>query len=296
MKKVFVVILGLLLLLPKVNAACVEGLNVHGSVRRTNGHQSQWFDMGGYTTSGTGSVSSSCFSINNNSSIVKVTFNGSNFSFSPQGHGNASVTISVQASCTCSKEVISKTVNFKLSEWGLMNLYIKGYEISPKFEKQNIYDYTATVPNEVTSIEIYAQPVDTKSKITVIVNDVTTVNEHVGTINATINQLKVGENKIKINVVTPEDDSRDFSITVTRSGSGNTSGNSSSGESSDSVDSSQPGSSSNNSETDSSTHLGSSSNDYNPETGLNYMYFIFGLGIALLFYMIWYTKKMNLNN
>lgn len=276
MKKVFVAIFAILLLMTKVNAACVKSLNVTGINYRTNGHQHQCLPyIGGYTTEGTGSVSSSCFSISS-SPIVIVRLSGTEFCFSPQAHGNANITVSVSADCTCSGEPMSKTLSFRLSEWGLQSLSITGYDISPEFYNQTL-KYTATVPYEVTSIEINATALDYNSKITITGND----------------NLQVGENEVVVNVVTPEDASTDYIITVTRSASDNESGNSTQ-PSSSSMSSSN--SSSDGTSTPSNVTSIPSNNNSNPETGLSYMYFVFGLGIASAFYIIWYIKKMNLNN
>ena len=200
------------------NKPCVQSLNVSGSTRRSNGHQEQWFDMGEYTISGKGSVDSSCFQINKSSSIVNVQLVGTKFSFSPQSHGNASVTISVSPSCTCSGETISRTAGFTFSEWGLLDLSIAGYDLSPAFNNMKT-EYTATVPNEVTSIKINGKSVDGGSEITISINDTKVGDKYIGKFETTIDNLKIGENEIKINVVTPEKVSRDTIIMVTRDAS-----------------------------------------------------------------------------
>lgn len=279
MKKIFVAIITILLMVTKVNATCVDSLNVKGVTYRTNGHQNQCLTgyMGGYTTATTkaGTVDSSCFTIGS-SSIVKVRLNGTQFCFSPQAHGTASIKISVAARCTCSGQAISKTVSFKLSEWGLKSLSITGYDISPKFYN-GTFKYTATVPNKVTSVEVNATANDKNSKIKVTGND----------------NLQVGENKITINVVTPQGDSRNYYITVTRSTGNDVPGSSTGTDDNAGANSSTKPSSSSKS---SSKVTNTPSNNDNPETGLSYMYFVFGIGLASVFYLAWYTKKMNLNS
>lgn len=276
MKKIFVIFVLILLSLSKVDAACVKDLTVTGTRYRTNGHQNQCLPyIGGYTTEGEGSVSSSCFSIST-SPIVIVKLDGTNFCFSPQAHGNATITITVAADCSCSGEAMSKPISFKLSEWGLRSLSITGYDISPEFNNSK-YEYTATVPNNVTSVEINPVALDYDSEIKVTGND----------------NLQVGENKVKINVVTPQGDSRDYFITVIRNEFDGVSGDSSSSDSSSSGSSSSDSSSSDSSFSGSSSDSLTSNN--NPETGLNYMYFVFGLGIISLVYIVWHLKNINIS-
>lgn len=178
--------------------ACVKSLDVRGSTYRVQGHQNMWLPNGSFSYEGS-LPSSSCFHISS-SDIVTVRVSGSNFQFQPHKFGNADITVSVDKSCLCDGiSSLSKTVHFMLSEWGLRNLEVVGYQISPAFYNGTM-DYTLTVPNNVDEITIKAAANYSTSKIT----------------GAGKRKLNVGTNKLVINVVTVEGDSRDYTITVTR--------------------------------------------------------------------------------
>ena len=179
-------------------SACVKSLNVNGSTYRVQGHQSMWLPNGSFSYEGS-LPPSSCFHISS-SDIVTVRVSGSNFQFQPHKFGNADITVSVDKSCLCDGiSSLSKTVHFKLSEWGLRSLEVVGYQISPAFYNGTM-DYTLTVPNNVDEITIKASPNYSTSTVT-------------GTGKR---KLNVGTNKLVINVVTVEGDSRNYTITVTR--------------------------------------------------------------------------------
>ncbi|MBP5683663.1 MAG: Ig-like domain-containing protein [Bacilli bacterium] len=199
MKKRYLIILFLLFIFINVKAeSCVSGLNVRGSTYRVNGHQNMWLPNGNFTYKGS-LPPASCFNISK-SDIVSVRVNGSNFQFQPHKFGNASITVSVDSSCLCSgTPSLSKTINFKLSEWGLKRLSVKGYQISPKFYN-GTFDYTLQVPYNTSEIEIVAEP-----------NYPTSIIKGDGK-----RKLNVGKNKLVINVTTKEGDSRDYTINVTR--------------------------------------------------------------------------------
>ncbi|MBQ9854067.1 MAG: cadherin-like beta sandwich domain-containing protein, partial [Bacilli bacterium] len=193
---------------------CVTGLNVPSyKVYRANGHQSQSLSLGSYSSEG-GAVPSSCFSASS-SGAVSVGVSSSGFSFTPKGVGTGSAVISVSADCTCSGSAMSRSVSFTFTEWGLRSLKIKGYDISPEFYNMTM-EYTAIVPNSVTSLEIEAVANDRGSKIKITGHD----------------NLQVGENEVIITVTTPESISRDYIIKVTRSTSNDVPGASSSSSSS----------------------------------------------------------------
>ncbi|MBQ9853579.1 MAG: hypothetical protein IJO57_00915, partial [Bacilli bacterium] len=46
----------------------------------------------------------------------------------------------------------------------------------------------------------------------------------------------------------------------------------------------------------SSIITGENPTDENPQTGVGYVYYVFVLGIASIFYIAWYTKNIKLNN
>ncbi len=134
MKRIFCLLFIIIsILFINVNTkACVKSLDVHGSTYRVQGHQSMWLDSGSYGYEGT-LPSSSCFHISS-SDIVTVRVSGSSFQFQPHKFGNADITVSVDSSCLCEGiSSLSKTVHFKLSEWGLRSLEVVGYQINPKF-------------------------------------------------------------------------------------------------------------------------------------------------------------------
>ena len=199
MKKRYLIIILLLFIYLNVSAeSCVTGLNVTGKTYRVNGHQSMWLPNGNFTYRGT-LPPSSCFSISS-SDIVSVRVSGSNFQFQPHKFGNASITVSVNSSCLCDgRSSLSKTVYFKLSEWGLKKLAVRGYQISPKFYNGTM-DYTLKVPYSTDEIIIEAEP-----------NWPTSTIKGDGK-----RKLNVGKNKLVINVTTTQGDSRDYTITVTR--------------------------------------------------------------------------------
>lgn len=85
------------------------------------------------------------------------------------------------------------------SDSTLKALSVTGYEISPEF-KSNKTDYSLTVPNTVTNVEVNATKNNSKSSFKILKND----------------SLVVGDNLIKV-VVTAEDKStKTYTITVTR--------------------------------------------------------------------------------
>lgn len=200
-----------------IKKPCVQSLSVFGETRRSNGHQNKdWYNMGSYVS--TGSVSSDCFRISSSGNI-QARVVGTSFEYNPLGHGKASVTVTVPSNCTCDGKIISRSAGFTFSEWGLLDLSITGYDLNPKFYNMES-KYTVTIPNDVTSIKINGKSVDSGSDITISLNDTKISDVYKGKFEAIINNLKSGENEIKINVVTPENESRDTIITVTR-GTGN---------------------------------------------------------------------------
>lgn len=249
------------------SAACVENLSgVKGMTYRTYGHQNQWLQgMGSYTSQG-GAVANSCFTISS-SSIVKVKVEGTMFYFSPQAHGNADINISVSANCSCSKKVISKTVHFKLSEWGLKKLEVNGYSLSPIFYN-GTYNYTIHVPENVNSVQVIAIP-----------------NEDAANVKITGDKdLAANDNKIIINVTTIENDPRTYTISVIKDG-GSAAGSASA--------SSKPSSSSKNV----TPNTNNDSDNDNPETGMLSMYMFWGACLFIVGYAIYYYKEYSkINN
>ena len=200
MKRIIILLLFIsMLLITTIEVkACVKSLDVRGSTYRVQGHQNMWLPNGSFSYQGS-LPPSSCFHISS-SDIVTVRVSGSNFQFQPHKFGNADITVSVDSSCLCEGvSSLSKTVHFKLSEWGLRSLEVVGYQISPAFYNGTM-DYTLTVPNNVDEITIKAVANYSTSTIT----------------GAGKRKLNVGTNKLVINVVTVEGDSRDYTITVTR--------------------------------------------------------------------------------
>ncbi len=199
MKKRYLKIFLLLFIYINVSAeSCVTGLNVTGKTYRVNGHQNMWLPNGNFTYKGS-LPSSDCFEISK-SDIVAVRVSGSNFQFQPHKFGNASIRVSVKSNCLCDGiSSLGKTVYFKLSEWGLKKLSVKGYKISPEFYNGTM-DYTLKVPYSTDEIVIEAEP-----------------NWPTSTIKGDgVRKLNVGNNKLVINVTTTQGDSRDYTITVTR--------------------------------------------------------------------------------
>lgn len=280
MKKKYLVVMIIIffICIPKIHAECINDLNgINGVSYRTNGHQNVYLCgyMGTYTTRTSGSGQNCKPTLSDyRESLIKVQFEGNELCFSPQAHGNGSVTVKVSSNCSCTGNEIKKTVNFVLSEWGLSSLQIVGYELTPKFYN-GTRNYTVTVPKSVTSVEVNAVANDRGSAIKITGNK----------------DLKIGTNKIVVNVKTPEGVSTEYTVTLTRSTSEDVSGPSSIPDSSSSSSqSSKPTTSSKSSSKSVKT------NNDNPETGLSYMYFIFGLGIASIFYIAWYSKKMKVNS
>lgn len=258
-KKILFFLLILFFNIVTVNAACVENLSgVKGMTYRTNGHQNQWLQgMGSYTSQG-GAVSSSCISISS-SSIVKVKVSGTTFYFSPQAHGNADINISVSAGCTCSGTAISKSVHFKLSEWGLGGLEVKGYSLSPTFYN-GTYNYTIHVPSNVNSVDVTAKPNEAAAKVEITGDK----------------DIAANGNKISIKVTTIEGDARTYTISVVKDGSESPSVNSET----------KPSSSSKNV----TPNTNNDSDNDNPETGMLSMYTFWGICILAIGYAIYYYK------
>ena len=179
--------------------ACVRSINVTGSSRRVNGHQTQWFNNGTVAYEGS-ATSASCFNISGGGDVVTVVSTGTGFQFQPHKIGTANVNISVKSSCLCSGvSSISKTISFILSEWGLSKLSVDNYSISPTFYNAT-FNYSLSVPYETSKITVRATPNQSNSTIS-------GTGEHT---------LNVGTNRITINVRTPQGDSRNYYIDVTR--------------------------------------------------------------------------------
>jgi len=81
----------------------------------------------------------------------------------------------------------------------LADLSITPGELQPKFDPDR-YQYTATVPYEVTAVTVNARPGDAWTKVTIEGND----------------NLKVGTNRIVVTVTAESGDRKQYIITVTR--------------------------------------------------------------------------------
>ncbi|MBR1802882.1 MAG: cadherin-like beta sandwich domain-containing protein [Clostridia bacterium] len=95
---------------------------------------------------------------------------------------------------TTTKPEVKKSGNKNLA-----SLTIKGVELGPAFNKETT-QYTATVSNEITKLEIDAIPEDSKAKVEITDN----------------NELKTGDNIIKIKVTAEDDTVRTYMLTVTK--------------------------------------------------------------------------------
>ncbi len=207
-KKILLFLILFFIFSPNVLAAnnCISSISPNGSMRRANGHQSQWFSNGSFVSNGT--VSSSCISISGySSSVVNLRVSGNSFQFSPQGTGQTSATYTVSPSCSCSGSAISKTVVFTFSEWGLRGLVVSGYELSPNFSNM-VSEYSITVPTNVDSVTLSFAPLESRASVKLN-----------GTLITSYYDVKANiiNNKIEINVTTSVGDSRTTVIKVKRS-------------------------------------------------------------------------------
>ena len=87
----------------------------------------------------------------------------------------------------------------KSSEATLKELLVAEGEISPEFNG-NVAVYKLNVPNEVTSLNITATPVDSKAKVTIEGNE----------------NFVVGENKVTIKVIAEDGTTKEYIINVAR--------------------------------------------------------------------------------
>ena len=207
MKKLLLILILLLLPLFNVKASmCVYGLGVEGRTYRVNGHQNMWLPNGKYNYRGDldpgediEHYNAACFEITD-TSIVTVRLNQNQFEWQPHTFGNADIRVKVNKECLCDGvDSLEKTIHFMLSEWGLRDLEVEGYKLSPNFHNST-FVYRVTVPNNVQTVKINATANWSTSKI-------------VGT---GTKVLKEGENKFVINVTTVEGDSRNYTVYVTR--------------------------------------------------------------------------------
>lgn len=87
----------------------------------------------------------------------------------------------------------------KSSNKNLSSLSIEGVEITPEFNKETT-QYTATVDGDVTELKIDAKAEDSKATVTIEGNE----------------ELKEGDNIIKIKVTAEDDTTRTYFITITK--------------------------------------------------------------------------------
>ncbi len=192
-----VIIITALFIIGSIKAsACISGVSLVGSTRRVNGHQSQTFPAGSF--SGT-PPRSGCFHFSGQNGIVELHLTSSGFTFTPKKIGTTTAKVTVDADCSCSGSVLTSTAYYCFSEWGLKSLSVTGYSISPTFYN-GTFNYTLSVPYETNKITVNASPNQSNSTMS-------GTGEHT---------LNLGDNKITINVKTPQGDSRNYYITVTR--------------------------------------------------------------------------------
>ena len=197
MKKIFL-ILYLLIGITSVKAGCYKYARAGGISNRTNGHQTDCRSFGTFNVEGT--VDKSCFTTlsSSNESVVRLGFSGSKPCFYSVGHGIATATISIKASCMCSGVAYSETFTVNLSEWGLRNIGVEGIKTIRIDDK--VKTYTITVPANVSSVNVIATPNDKRSKV-------------VGT---GVKNLVTGNNTFKVSVTSITNRTETYTLIVVR--------------------------------------------------------------------------------
>lgn len=197
MKKLFLV-LYLLIGITSVKAGCYKYVKVGGISNRTNGHQNECRSFGTFNVEGT--VDRSCFTTlsSSNESVVKLGFSGNKPCFKSLGHGIATATISIKASCMCNGIAYSETFKVNLSEWGLRNIGVEGIETIKIDDK--VETYTIIVPANVNSVNVIATANDKKSKV-------------VGT---GVKNLVTGNNTFKVSVTSITNRTETYTLIIVR--------------------------------------------------------------------------------
>ena len=197
MKKLFL-ILYLLIGITSVKAGCYKYVKVGGISNRTNGHQNECRSFGKFNAEG--QIDKSCFTTlsTSNSSIVQLAFENGIPCFKSLGHGIATATISIKASCMCNKIAYDETFTINLSEWGLKNIGVEGIKTIKIDDK--VKTYTITVPSNVNSVNVIATANDKRSKI-------------VGT---GVKNLVTGDNTFEVSVTSITNRTETYTLIVVR--------------------------------------------------------------------------------
>jgi len=167
--------------------------------------------------------------VNSNNPITKTTFATVEFTCKSSASGSASFTATIEACNTLDGgikdipyNVTNRSVNIETyvsSNSNLSKLAINLRSLNPSFNK-NTLNYSVNIGNSYTSVEVTAEVEDSSSTVSIKAGSpnikVGNVTKSGKTYKATVSDLQVGENSVKVEVKAQNGSTKTYTININR--------------------------------------------------------------------------------